>query len=312
MKISVLMITRNRKNDVINTINEYKKQAYKNFEIVLVDNGSTDGLRESMPEMFPEVDYTWLPDNFDIRSLNIAFSRSTGEIIWRGDDDSHPRDYDAFEKIIDIFTKHNDIHVICSEDIEVRKNYSVWNWYPLPVDKENIPEKGYKAHIFPGTGVGIRREVYEKTGGFWEFGFEELDFATRAILNGYNLRYFPNIVVYHHASPGNRPSSWRWTQFARQLIRYQFKYFNFWRACSRSFIYWINLNLEAIYRRLPFSTVIEGNLMMAAAALRARREERVIVPREKYADITLGKSAWGDFFNYMVSAIKNKFRNGKA
>ena len=29
--------------------------------------------------------------------------------------------------------------------------------------------------MFAGTGAAIRREVFDKIGGFWEFGFEEIN-----------------------------------------------------------------------------------------------------------------------------------------
>ena len=102
MKISVIIITRNRCNDLRNTISAYLKQTYSDKEVIVVDNGSNDGTKEMMNIEFPEIKYLWLPENFDIRSINIGIEMSSGDIIWRTDDDSYPEQPDAFEKVVNI------------------------------------------------------------------------------------------------------------------------------------------------------------------------------------------------------------------
>src|SRR5512133_4302984 len=144
---------------------------------------------------------------------------STGDIIWRTDSDSHPESTKAFQMAADIFSTQPDIHIISTEDIEVRKGNEPWNWYPLPCDKVNVPAEGYKANFFPGTGAAIKREVFNKIGGLWEFGFEELDFCTRAIVAGFNVRYFPNIRTLHYGSPQDRDNTNRWIWTSRQFMR---------------------------------------------------------------------------------------------
>jgi GT2 family glycosyltransferase len=312
MKISVIIITRNRCNDLRNTVTAYLNQTYTDKEIIVVDNASNDGTREMMDIEFPKITYFWLPENFDIRSINIGIEMSSGDIIWRTDDDSFPEQPDAFEKVVDIFRRNEDIHIICSEDIEVRQNYKIWEWYPNKVDKINIPEKGYIANSFPGTGAGIRREVYNKIGGFWEFGFEELDFCTRAIVAGYNIRYFPNIRTLHFASAGNRNNAVRWVKISKQLIRYQWKYFPFWMAFRRTMLYLPVQFIEAFGKRLPLSAIFEGMFGMLSVAFGAYREERQVVPLNKIDEITLGTNAFKTQLHYYKSIIERKFNFKKS
>jgi GT2 family glycosyltransferase len=312
MKISVIIITRNRCIDLKNTIHAYLMQTYTDKEVIVVDNASNDGTREMMNLEFPEIKYFWLPENFDIRSINIGIEMSSGDIIWRTDDDSYPEQADAFEKVAAIFKNNEDIHIICSEDIEVRQNYKIWEWYPIKVDKINIPQKGYKANSFPGTGAGIRREVYDKIGGFWEFGFEELDFCTRAIVAGYNIRYFPNIRTLHFASSGNRNNAVRWVKISKQLIRYQWKYFPFWMALSQTMLYIPVQFIEAIAKRLPLSAIFEGFFGMLSVAFGAYREERQVVPTNMIDDITLGTNAFKTQIHYYKTIFGLKFNFKKS
>jgi len=287
MKFSVIIITRNRLKDLIFTINAYSQQTWEK-EIIVVDNTSDDGTKEYIPLHFKNVKYLWLPENFDIRSINIGIELSTGDVIWRTDDDSHPEDNDAFSKVAKLFNDNPDIDIICTEDIEVKSNYQIWDWYPLKVDKNNIPQKGFESNVFPGTGAGIRRKVYDKIGGFWEFGFEEIDFCTRAIINGFNVRYFPNIRTLHYSSPGNRNQSVRWVKISKQLIRYQWKYFPFMNALGRTILYFNVQFIEAIKKRLPISAIMEGLFGMISVAFGTFREERQVVPKEMIKRITLG------------------------
>ena len=300
----------NRKVDLIATLESYLSQSHEDKEIIVVDNGSDDGTREMMHVEFPDFDYTWVPDNFDIRSLNIAVARSSGDIIWRTDDDSYPQDKDAFKRVCEIFENYPDIDIICSEDIEVNDNYQIWEWYPLKVDKVNIPPQGYQSNIFPGTGAGIRKKVFDKIGGFWEFGFEELDFCTRAILAGFNIRYFPDIKTLHFSSRNNRVVDDRFVKINKQMVRYQWKYMPFWKAFRSSLVSFTAATLEAIYKRIRLATYFEGIFGMISVAFMAYRKERNVVPESKMYDVTLGISASRNQYLFFKSVLLRKiFKN---
>lgn len=289
MKISVVIVSRNRKEDLIRSIQSYKNQTYKNVEIVIVDNCSSDGTREEIPRLYPDVKYIWLPENFDIRSIILGVNWSNGEIIWRCDSDSIPESPDTFEKIVEIFQNHPEIDIIATEDIEVRRNYQVWEWYPLEVDKENIPPDGYVSGGFSGTGAAIKRKVFETIGGFNGFGYEEFDFAARAIIAGFNIRYFPNIRTLHFASTTERNADFRWLCSCEQFIRYSWKFFPFFRAIGRTFVIIFFQILEAILRRINPFVVLEGLFLMLTTVFRTYRTERMVAPPDKLKIITLGK-----------------------
>ncbi|MGB9912616.1 MAG: glycosyltransferase family 2 protein, partial [Candidatus Kapaibacteriota bacterium] len=220
MKISVVIATRNRKDDLIRTLQAYRNQNYPDKEIIVVDNCSTDGTKETIPSLFPDVKYYWLPENFDIRSIILGVHWSSGDIIWRCDSDSFPESNDAFERVVEIFTKYPEIDIIATEDVEVRRGYQVWEWYPLKIDRNNIPDTGFVSNGFCGTGAAIRRKVFDKIGGFDGFGYEEYDFSARAIVAGFNIRYFPNIRTLHFASTTERDVAYRWLCTCEQFVRF--------------------------------------------------------------------------------------------
>jgi len=308
MKISVVIVTRNRIDDLRVCINGYLIQTYTDKEIIVVDNASTDGTREMIGNEYPMVKYLWLPDNFDIRTINIGVEMSTGDIIWRTDSDSHPESEDTFERVVEIFRSKPHIDIIATEDIEVKKNSEPWDWYPLKIDKNKMPVDGFKANFFPGTGAAIKRKVFDTIGGFWEFGFEELDFCTRAIVAGFNVRYFPNIRTLHYASPQDRDNPNRWVMASKQHIRYNWRYFPFFRAWFRSTeIFFFQIFL-ALISRLPISAILEGMFGMISVIFYTIRNERNVVPKDKIKDITLGVSVFHTQMRYFSQVFSNKIR----
>lgn len=304
MKISVVIVTRNRKEDLIRTIEAYIKQTYPNKEIVVVDNGSTDGTKETIPQLFPDVKYIWLPENFDIRSIILGVHWSDGDIIWRCDSDSFPESEKAFEMVVEIFNKFPEIDIIATEDVEVRRGYTVWNWYPLKIDRNNIPPDGYISNGFCGTGAAIRRKVFDTIGGFNGFGFEEYDFSARAIIAGFNIRFFPNIRTLHFASLTERDVPYRWLCTCEQFIRFSWRFFPFFRALGRTFLIICFQLFEGIVRRVSPLVLLEGLFLMITTMFRTYRTERMVAPPDKLKIITLGKS----FFSLQVKYFFEMFR----
>lgn len=309
MKISVIIPTRNRKDRLRITINEFLLQTWNDKEIIVVDNASEDGTQIMMQEEFPEIKYVRFPDNFDIKAINYGIEISSGDIIWRTDDDSNPEHRDNFEKVVKIFENHQDIDIISMENLEANQNYQIGEWYPLEVDKKNVPDIGYKAHAFAGSGAAIRRKVFNAIGGFWGYGFEEIEFCTRAILAGYNVRYFPNIRVNHFAQIGTkRDPSWRWIRISLQLVRYNWKYFPSFLAFRRFLLIYFVQILYGIKQKVKFTGIMEGIFGMIATSFRTIREERIKIDKNKIKDITLGVSQSRSYFVYFRDSLKRKFR----
>lgn len=308
MKISVVILTYNRKETLKKCLKEFYKQTYKNKEFIIVDNGSDDGASEMIKKDFPKVELIRLPQNFGIPAMNIGIDRARGDIIWRTDDDSHPEDPNAFQRVVEIFKKNRDIGIIATENVEVTSGYRVLDWYQAYADKNNIPDEGFVSNTFHGTGAAIRKEIFDKVGGFWDFGFEETDFAARAIIAGYKVRYFPNIRTLHYAAQGKKNAADRWIQISNQLVRFHVKYLPPAKSASHFLqIYPFQL-ITGIMRGLPPAAIFEGSLSMIAAAVKTFRTERVKIPKSLISEITMGKQPIQTLSKYFRQAARNKIR----
>jgi len=82
-----------------------------------------------------------------------------------------------------------------------------------------------------GAFLMIRRNVWRQLGGFDEsffpVWFEDVDFAKRAAMAGYRMRYSPQAVAKHSGghSVGQLPRSTRELRWCGSLLEYTFKHF---------------------------------------------------------------------------------------
>lgn len=302
MKISVVICTYNRKDDLFVTLDGFYKQNYDNFEIIVIDNASDDGTTEMVSEKFPEVKYTYLPININILAQNIGVYQSEGEIIWRTDSDSHPEDVHTFEKIVDIFKAQPNLDIITTTEVLVRKDYKEIELFSL--DKTNGNEtEGYPVKTFSGPGSAIRKRVFDKIGYYWEFGMEETDFSIRALRNGFTIKCFPQIRTLHFSSESGRDRGERWILLSNQNVRLIAKYYPLSRLFNLPLCYF-NQSLEGVLRRVKISIFFQNIFQMLVTTFNTFRNEREKLTNDEFKSIIGKHEYYRGFFNYLKNLIK--------
>ena len=82
MKISIITICFNRKNEIKETIESVLSQTYSNIEYILIDGGSTDGSLTIINSYSKEIDHIISePDNGIYNAINKGLKLSTGEVV---------------------------------------------------------------------------------------------------------------------------------------------------------------------------------------------------------------------------------------
>jgi GT2 family glycosyltransferase len=88
-KVSIIIPTFNRKDELRECLKSIYRQDYPNFEVLVIDNGSTDGAKEMILEEYPDVKLFSNRRNLYIsKARNFGIARSLGEYIWFLDSDS--------------------------------------------------------------------------------------------------------------------------------------------------------------------------------------------------------------------------------
>lgn len=202
MLISLIIPNFNRKNDVINAIESVYKQIYKKFEIIIVDDHSSDGSPEAIIKKFPKVRVIALDKNQGpCVARNIGIKNAKGDIIVGMDSDVMLKDKDCFKQIINTFNQNKNVGCIAFRILNFyNKNDDVnrW-WHPLPIN--NFCNKQFYTDFFSGTGFAFKNEVFKYAGMFPEEIFmhnEEVELSLKTLDSGYDILYDPAVVVYHN------------------------------------------------------------------------------------------------------------------
>ncbi len=212
-------------------------QSDKNFELLVVDNSSTDGSVEWLKEK--NIPSIFLGENTGFSgavNVGIRHAKTPYVILLNNDTEPEP---DYVKELVRAIEKSPKIFSVSSKMIQLYHKelmddagdmYSVLGWaYQRGVGQSS---RGYgKARsVFAAcAGAAIyRREVFEEIGGFDEAHFaylEDIDVGYRAKIHGYENLYCPTAVVYHVGSgtSGSKYNSFKVRLAARNNIYLNYK-----------------------------------------------------------------------------------------
>lgn len=222
-EVSVVMLSFNRKDDVLEGVSHLLNQAFKSIEILIVDNASTDGTVDAVQKAFSEVRVIPLKENIGVAAYNIGFQEAVSEFIVILDDDSFP-EHHALTRMVSEFRQDPLLGVVA---FDVR-HYQEFKRGLIDSSRYEDNKAPRYQMAFNGCGVGIRKKIIQQVGGYPEEFFlywNEQDLAIRILDSGYHIRAYTDIIAFHKYSPSNR-QSWRAPFFyTRNLYWLIWKYF---------------------------------------------------------------------------------------
>ncbi|MBF0486719.1 MAG: glycosyltransferase family 2 protein [Nitrospirae bacterium] len=206
--VSAVIVSYNRKEDIRETLSMLCQQRYKNIEIIVVDNASTDGTAAMINALgLPNLRLIQMEENAGVKAYNRGFEAARGEYILILDDDSFPAP-DAIEKMIQKFDRYPAIGIVSF----TVKDYSTYSTYINSATRTSAEDPVFNDDYimsFHGAGAGVRREVIEKAGGYPEeffLYFNETDMALRVCNAGFRIEAFADVICFHKSAPANRTS----------------------------------------------------------------------------------------------------------
>ncbi len=192
-----------------------RRQTFRNFQTLVVDNASTDGSVALVRERFPEVTLAQLPRNLVFAgAVNEGIRRTEAEmvVLLNNDTEADERwlqelaaafvaqpDYGWFASKLLLFDRRNVIH--SAGDFYrvdgVPGNRGVW--------EEDRGQYDTPGEVFGACGgaAAYRRSLLADVGLFDEdlIGYcEDVDLNLRARLAGYRCYFVPSARVYHRLS----------------------------------------------------------------------------------------------------------------
>jgi len=209
--ISVLLPVYNGEEFLEECLASLAEQSLGDFEVVAVDDGSTDGTSEIL-KYWSDRDNRFRvlarPHSGLVETLNAGLSDCRGDLIARmdADDRAHPKrlelQYLAFEKV-------PDLDVVASlvthfPDETLREGLRIYEtWLNSLVTHDQILRERFIESPIPHPAAMVRRSVLDEAGGYREVGFpEDYDLWLRLAAAGKRFGKVPETLYYwrHHES----------------------------------------------------------------------------------------------------------------
>ena len=124
MDISVIIPTYNRRNTLPRAVESVLNQIYKPIEIIVVDDGSTDGTKEMFSEMYPLVRYIYQANSGVSSARNTGINSASGDWIalLDSDDEWLP---DKLDRQVKLLQDNAEIRFCHTNEIWIRNNVRI-------------------------------------------------------------------------------------------------------------------------------------------------------------------------------------------
>lgn len=168
--VSVCMCTRNRADIMLTAIKCILDQTYKNIELIIVDDASTDNTEEIcniLAKQDSRIKYIRLEEHDFIRARNIAFANASGDYISLMDSDDLCAP-DKIEQQVRFFEENPNIDLVGSRmmfgettpNLSIPKTQFTWKHEYAKDQLEHINENISMLFLF--ASIMIRKSILDK------------------------------------------------------------------------------------------------------------------------------------------------------
>lgn len=200
---SIIVPVYNRREEVEDLLKSLAEQTDKGFEIILVEDGSSDKCAPEAEKYSSalRLRYFWKENEGRSIARNYGLERAEGDyFIFVDSDCILPPDYIASlrkslaDNYSDCFGGPDAAHESFS-DVQKAINYSMTSFLTTGgIRGGKVRMEKFVPRTF---NMGYSRAVYEKVGGFREMFSEDIDMSTRIRLAGFGTELFRDVKVYH-------------------------------------------------------------------------------------------------------------------
>ena len=206
MRYSVVIPVYNRPEEVDELLDSLTRQTLKDFEVIVVEDGSTVPCKEVVEKYGDRLDVQYLTKKNGGPGIarNYGAEHSKGEYVLILDSDCVlPDGYLAAveaelkECPCDAFGGPDAAHESFTS-VQKAISYSMTSFFTTGGIRGG-KKKGALDKFYPRSfNMGVRRDVYLKLRGFSKMRFgEDIDFSYRIVEAGYTTQLFPDAWVWH-------------------------------------------------------------------------------------------------------------------
>lgn len=322
MKVSVVIPNYNGKKYLKECLDSLLDQQFKDFEVILVDNGSSDGslewLRQEYPgEVFPQVRIIALEENTGFcGGVNTGIRNAKGQYILLLNNDTivkpgfikelvkgiekNPRIFSCQAKILEIHDQN--------KMDDAGNFYCALGW--AFADGKGKPEQNYNRErkVFSSCAAAAlyRKSILKEIGLFDEEHFaylEDMDIGYRARLHGYENRFCPRARVLHVGSgtSGSRYNLFKVRYSSRNNIYMIYKNMPLWQIVLNLPFFLVGFGTKAIFfAKKGFGKEYLAGIKNGFAISRKNKEKKVNFRGKGWTCLKIQAELYGNMFRRIL------------
>jgi GT2 family glycosyltransferase len=265
--VSVVILNWNGADYLGKCLDSVLQQTYDNYEVIVVDNHSTDDSTEIIRTRYPSVRLITLPSNVGFaKGNNIGFTASKGNYVIALNNDTEVQP-NFIEVLLSVAEKDGSIGSVGCRIVQYDGSTRYGPVYsahgglvlgrPIAILSRNhfmevLSRRPAQVLANCGCAVLYRKKVLEKVGGFDPLYFsnwEDHDLGIRMNIAGYPSMYTPTTTVLHLGgrSEGSPGSSSRLALVVQGMMMAYYKNFAFRNATKNVLIAVMMVGGSALY-----------------------------------------------------------------
>jgi len=240
-KISIIIVNYNGQDFLTDCLESVLKSDYPDFEVILVDNNSSDDSINIVKNKFSQVKIIINKKNLGFaRANNIGIKQAIGDAIFLLNNDT-VIDPQLIKRLVSELFKTENIGIVGPKIYFANteniiwfaggkidwENFNSWHLNRNKTDQDLASDVLREVDFITGCALMIKKDVINKIGlldnKFFAY-YEDADWCQRAKKAGFKIVYVPFGGVWHIKSAT-----------ARRYVSYRLKY-NLWR--NRFIFYW--------------------------------------------------------------------------
>lgn len=209
---TILITTKNRRDELRVALRSCFQQSVP-VEVLVIDDGSTDGTAEMVRQEFPaaRLDRAEQSRGYIVHR-NRGARLASAPVVFSIDDDAAFQSPDTVEVTLAEFD-HPRVGAVSIPHVDVNKP-------PVPADAPPDDGQIYCVAHYIGCAHALRTDLFRRLGGYREFLLhqtEEMDYCVRLYDAGYVVRRGRAASIHHYDSP-RRDQKRQYVQSARNTL----------------------------------------------------------------------------------------------
>lgn len=219
-KTTVLILSYNGKHLLEDSISSYLENDYPNFEVIVIDNGSTDGTKEWVETNYPQVHVLRTEKNLGYSGgfnfgMEFAFNQKKSDYVVITNNDVKV-DTKVISELVKV-AETDDMIGFVTGKVYYYDNPTVFQTVGYETDPL-LWVKGHRGHKEEDTGqydkiielefsddifILVSRDCFIKTNGYdenFQFQAEQFDWQIRSKRFGFKLFFSPEAKIWHKES----------------------------------------------------------------------------------------------------------------